>query len=49
MKFNPDPTKQTREITFSCKKTGNTPVNSKATHKDLGMILDSKLSHENQF
>ena len=25
----------------------NTPVNSTATHKHLGMILDSKLSYEN--
>ena len=56
MKFNPDPTKQAQEIIFSRKKTvsihpvvyfNNTPVNSTTTHKRLGMILDSKLSHEN--
>ena len=56
MKFNPDHTKQAQEIIFSRKKTvsihpvvyfNNTPVNSTATHKHLGMILDSKLSYEN--
>ena len=56
MNFNPDPTKQAQEIIFSGKKTvsihtvvyfSSTPVNSKATHKHLGMILDSKLRYEN--
>ena len=56
MKFNTDPTKQTQKIIFSKKKTvsihplvyfDKTPVNSKATHKHLGMMLDSKLSYEN--
>ena len=56
MKFNPDHTKQAQEIIFSRKKAfyinpvvyfNNTPVNSMATHKHLGMILDSKLSYEN--
>ena len=52
MKFNPDPTKQAQEIIFSREKTvsiyhvvcfNNPPVNSTATHKHLGMTLDSKL------
>ena len=56
MKFNPDPTKQGQEIIFSWKKTvsihpivyfNNTPVNSTAAYKHLEMILDSKLSYEN--
>ena len=56
MNFNPDPTKQFQETVFNKKKTVsihptvyfiNTPVNSTATHKHLGMILDSKLSYEN--
>ena len=55
-KFNRDLTTQAQEIIFSKKKTvsihpvvyfNNTPVNSTATHKHLGMILDSKLSYEN--
>ena len=48
--FQPDPTKQVQEIVLNMKKTAyfiNTPVNSVATHKHLGMILDSKLSYEN--
>ena len=54
--FNPDPTKQAQEIIFSRTKTvsihpvvyfNNSLVNSMATHKHLGMILDSKLSYEN--
>ena len=56
MKFNPDPTKQAQEITFSRKNTvsihplvylNKTPVNSTTTHKHIGMILDSILSYEN--
>ena len=56
MNFNPDPTKQAQEIIFSREKTvsihslvyfNKNPVNSTATHKHLGMILDSKLSYEN--
>ena len=56
MKFNSDHTKQAQEIIFSRKKTvsirqvvyfNNALVNSTATHKHLGMILDSKLSYEN--
>ena len=56
MKFYIDPTKQAQDIIFSRKKTvsihpvvyfNNTPVNSTATNKHLGMILDSKLSYEN--
>ena len=56
MKFNPDPTKQAQEIIFNKKKTvsintviyvNNTLLNSTATYKHLGMILDSKLSYEN--
>ena len=51
-----DPTTQAQEIIFSRKKTVsihpvvyfiNTPVNSTATHKHLGIALDSKLSYEN--
>ena len=56
MKFNLDHTKQTQEIIFSRKKTvslhpvvyfNNAPLNLRATHKHLGMILDSKLSYKN--
>ena len=56
MKFNPDHTKQTQEIIFSRKKTvslhpvvyfNNALLNLRATHKHLGMILDSKLSYKN--
>ena len=55
MKFNPDHTKQTEEIIFSTKKLFLqtqlsiliTLENSTATHKHLGMILDSKLTYEN--
>ena len=55
-KMNPEPTKQDQEIIFSKKKTvsihlvgyfNNSLVNSTATHKHLGMIIDSKLSYEN--
>ena len=56
MKFNPDITKKFQEIIFSRKKVdsthpvvyfNNTPVNSTATHENLSMIIDSKLSYEN--
>ena len=56
MRFNTDPSKHAQEIIFRRKKTvsihpvvyfNNTPVNSTATHKYLGMILDSKRSYEN--
>ena len=56
MKCNPDPTKQVQKIIYSRKKSvfiyplvyfNKTLVNSTATHKHLGMILDSKLSYEN--
>ena len=55
MNFNPDLNKQAQEIIFSKEKTvsinpvvyfNNTPVNATATHKHLGMIIDSKLSYE---
>ena len=51
MKFNPDPTKQTYKKIFSRNKIASIhpivySVNSTATNKDLGMILDSKLSYE---
>ena len=51
MKFNPDPTKQTCKKIFSRNKIASIhpivySVNSTATNKDLGMILDSKLSYE---
>ena len=55
-KMNTEPTKQDQEIIFSKKKTvsihlavyfNNTLVNLTATHKHLGMIIDSKLSYEN--
>ena len=53
MSFNPDPTKQAEEILFSCKlKSPNHPpiyfnateVKTVKHHKDLGLILDPKLS-----
>ena len=56
MKLNLNHTKQAQEIIFTRKKTVsihpvvyfiNAPVNSMITHKHLGMILDSKLSYEN--
>ena len=55
MKFNPHPTKQTKEMIFSRIKTvsihqdvhlNNNPLNLVATHKHLGVILASKLSYE---
>ena len=53
MSFNPDPTKQAVEVTFSRKiSTSNyqpicfnsVPVSKVSEHKHLGIILDSKLS-----
>ena len=52
MLFNPDPMKQTVEITFSAKnyvnppvlKFNNVPVAKVDEHKHLGMILDSEMS-----
>ena len=52
MNFNPDHTKQAQEIIFSRKKTvsihtvvyfNNTPVNSTAAHKHLGIITNHLL------
>ena len=47
LQFNLDSTDQAREIILTEKNTCNAPVNLKETHKDLGMILDSKLICEN--
>ena len=53
MEFNPDPTKQAKEVLFSCKKSSpvhpelvfnGTPVTKVDEHKHLGLILQSKLS-----
>ena len=55
MKFNPGASKQAEEIIFSKKVSkpfhpdvyfNNNPVTSTSIHKNLGMILDSKLSFE---
>ena len=55
MSFNPDPSKQAQEITFSRKKMKsshpsvyfyNIPVSSTSVHKHLGMLLNDKLSYE---
>ena len=52
MNFNPDPTKQTHEVIFSCKTKeiyhpplvfNNTNVSQSSSQKHLGVILDSKL------
>ena len=49
--FNPDPTKQAVEITFSRKKNDHplvffkdTPVKKESGNKHLEMVLDSRLS-----
>ena len=51
MSFNPDPSKQTKEITFSTKRSStqlpvlifnNNIISPSDSHKHLGMILDSK-------
>ena len=53
MEFNPDPTKQAKEVLFSCKKSypvhpdlvfNGTAVTKVDEHKHLGLILQSKLS-----
>ena len=53
MSFNPDPSKQTVEVTFSLKRIqvdhpvilfNDTPVMNVTQHKHLGLILDGKLS-----
>ena len=53
MSFNPDPSKQAVEVTFSRKRIpddhpliffNDTPVMKVTQHKHLGLILDSKLS-----
>ena len=53
MSFNPDPSKQAKEIVFSKNRCvtqlpvlmfNNNVVSSTDSHKHLGMILDSKLS-----
>ena len=55
MEFNPDPTKQTTEVLFSCKKPNpnhpqlifnGTTVTKVNDQKHLGLILDSSLSSE---
>ena len=55
MVFNPDPTKQATEITFSCKRKridhpdlifNGTPVSKVIDHKHLGLTLQSNLSFE---
>ena len=53
MSFNPDPTKQAVELTFSRKKKppdhppvlfNENPISKTEEHKHLGLLLDSKLS-----
>ena len=53
MSFNPDPQKQAVELIFSRKRIeidhpvitfNDIPVKKVSEHKDLGIILDSKLS-----
>ena len=55
MSFNPDPTKQAQEITFSRKISqrnnsglmfNNSIVNVTSIHKHLGMVFGSKLSFD---
>ena len=55
MSFNPDPNKQAQEVIFSRKLNkpnhlslnfNNTVVIQSATHKHLGMILDTKLDFQ---
>ena len=55
MKFNPDRNKQGQEITFSWEENAslhpmihfnNKPNNSNKIHKDLGIVLDSRLRYE---
>ena len=47
MSFNPDPSKQAGEITFSTKRSNNrlpVLIFNNYTHKNLGSILDSNLN-----
>ena len=55
MEFNPDPTKQAKEVLFSCKKSSpvhpvlvfnGTAVTKVDEHKHLGLTLQSNLSFE---
>ena len=55
MSFNPDPSKQAKEIIFSRKKMKSShpsvsfnkiPVSSTSLHKHLGMLIDDKLSYK---
>ena len=55
MEFNPDPTKQAKEVLFSCKKVSpdhpdlifnGTPVTRVDEHKHLGLTLQSNLSFD---
>ena len=55
VEFNPDPSKQTTELIFSCKNPrpnhppfffNGTPVTNVKEHKHLGLILDSQLSFD---
>ena len=55
MSFNPDPSKQAAEVTFSRKKISlvqpdvifnNSPVNSTHSQKHLGLVLDTKLTFD---
>ena len=55
MSFNPNPSKQAQEVTFSCKiqKTchpsiyfNNKPVKQVSSQKNLGKILDTKLNFQ---
>ena len=55
MIFNPDPSKQAQEVVFSRKSNAgnhgtvyfnNVPVIKENIQKDLGLVLDSKLIHE---
>ena len=57
MSFNPDPSKQAKEITFSKKRSNtqlpvlifNNSIISPSDYKHLGMILDSKLNFKCHF
>ena len=55
MSFNPDPSKQAAEVTFSRKTNplvqpdvifNNSPVNSTHSQKHLGLVLDTKLTFD---
>ena len=56
MSFNPEPSKQTKEIIFSKKRSNiqlailtfsNNILTPSNSHKHLGMVLDSKLNFNN--